>query len=361
MVRLISIAVLALSIIAVAGNSRAGGEVSDYYYPAKGAEMVVVGVPSFTSKEGNLGLNVATILGMQVFTTFRKADEEQHAFFGDALVLWSPEKMAGATHQNAEQWGSKQSCRLVLWGDVVPYAGHVVVQAQLTVLPSAASVQPEVIELFIRGQKAQFRVPTTRYNFTPLVLKQEVVDKYKDPGALRLHSKTGGRGTDLGSVGPAFKALISTPENVQVQSSSRKVGWLNLPLLASNKSEVSDFISGLVRVFRGDYGGAKKYLSAVIDNPESGITVKADAHLYLAIAAYQVSEFAAAQVHVRQARTLDPFGAGATSAVLFLALRDAVTGRDPGSVRLKEALSASRGIVPDDDPLVRLATAIAGK
>lgn len=354
MVRLARSLLLGLALAVITADGFAGGEYSDNF-PAAGANQVIVGVPSFSSKQGELGLNVATILGLQIFTTFRKADLSERTFFGDALVLWSPLTLDGSSHEDAEKWGKAKQCRLVLWGEVVPYAGHVLVQAQLSTLPGSGPVHPEVLTLRVPGQgDARFTPPTTRYNFTPLVLKQDVVDQYKNPGALVLRSHAHGRGKSLGPVGPAFKALISTPSDVQVTAQqSGKTGWINLPLLAQNQSEVSDFISGLVRVFRADYVGAQKYLLAVIENPEAGITVKTDAHLYLAVAAYRSMDVWTAQKHVASARELDPFGAGAALASLFMALHDAIDG--DGKAGVRKQLAAMRGIVAEDDPLVRLA------
>lgn len=350
-----SLAACALAAALAVGRAFAGGEVIDY--PAAGAQSVTLGVPRFAAEPVALGLNVSTILGLQIFTTFRKAIEGR-VFFGDALLLWSPEALSAdvATHELAETWGRERNCRLVLWGAVVPYASHVVVQAQLTVLPSSVEKQPETPVVNVPGAgPIRLSLPSARYTFTPLVLKKQVVDAYTRPEALVLYSEPHGRGQRRGSVGPRFKALQATAQTVQVTGSAG-AGWLNLPELAENHSEISDFISGVIRVFRADYDGARQYLHRVLRNPEAGITVKSDAYLYLAIADYQMRDSRSAAANVERARSLDPYGASAARAAVFLALPSAF--RDGNPAQLRQRVEVARALVPDTDPVMRAAEAL---
>lgn len=357
MVRLrIAFAVAAALVTAlVVSRLRAGAGVVTTYSPARGSDQVVLCTPAFSGGEGALGLNVASLQGLQIYTTLRKSDGER-TFFGEALLKWGEAPLSALDHREAQRYAEQHGCRLVLWGEVHRYGDHVVVQSQLTMNHGKPEkVQPEAPLLLVpRHGPVRLRLPATRYTFTPIVLKHETAARYQRIDALPLHSKPFGKGRELGSVGSRFVALEASERAVRVRAGNKE-GWLDLPELAENHSEASDFVAGILRVFRGDYAGAGKYLKAVLDNPSAGITVRADTYLYRAISQLQLGQPLAALLDIEQALKLDPYSAAAHRAAIFVRLTFEIAN---GKVaELRAAVAASEGIVPRDDAVLVAARA----
>jgi hypothetical protein len=89
-----------------------------------------------------------------------------------------------------------------------------------------------------------------------------------------------------GTIGGRITALESAPDMVRVRSDGG-TGWLWLPDLSKSRSEIVDFIGGLVRTFRGDWNGAESLFDEVIANPQTPNNFRTDALLYKGFAAVQ--------------------------------------------------------------------------
>jgi len=245
---------------------------------------VTLFVPAFEGPE-SLGRNVATILNLQIWQTLRKAPfpNPSNVTFGDGLILWDEKPLSSQTHDDAARVARNNEADLVLWGKASRYGDGVVVQAYLTM---PVSERERIWEVAVPGRDGASRisveVPRLRYEFRPIVLTRAIVDSYLSPGALKLYASPTSMEV-IGNVGGAFTALEQGGNVARVESNGTK-GWIRLPLLSASRSEVVDFVGGIIRVFRADWDGAARLLQNVIANPQTPTTLRLDAHLYRGVA-----------------------------------------------------------------------------
>jgi hypothetical protein len=79
--------------------------------------------------------------------------------------------------------------------------------------------------------------------------------------------------------------LEQGPNATKVELPNGVKGWIRLPNLSKERSEVVDFTGGIVRILRKDWEGASKLFQNVAENPRAPTEVRGDSYLYLAIAA----------------------------------------------------------------------------
>jgi hypothetical protein len=277
-------------------------------HQASAQDVVTLYVPAFASDNSNLGLNVATVLGLQVWQTLRKAPSPnpRRLSFGQGLIFWNPASLPEPTHVVAEKEARalNRLAQLVLWGKSYAFGNGVVVQAYLS-LPRYHDFRerrPERWTVCILTAKCDVKIeadiPERRYTFEPIVLEREIVDTYSRPDALRLYRTY--RGNDaVGMLGPEFTALEHRPDAVKVKSGGVG-GWVRLPRLTEQRTEVVDFVGGVIRIFRADWEGARDLFAKVIKNMHTPMHLRIDAHLYRAMAGAQLgldveSDLAAAE------------------------------------------------------------------
>jgi hypothetical protein len=251
-------------------------------------DLVRLLVPRFTGP-AQLGQNVATVLNLQVWQTLRRAPtpNPNGLNFGNGEVTWDDEALSVSTYTAAEQRAAITASQLVLWGEAVPYGEGVIARTFLSIPPAAGGLRryTDILTVDVgaigRHVTVSIDIPARRYEFAPVVLRREVVDTYTSPAALLLYSAPQG-GSVVGQCGEYFTALRHDSGAVLVSAAGRQ-GWVRLPELATQPSEVVDFVAGVLRVFRGDWGGAQPMFSAVIDNTHTPTSIKIDSYLYLAI------------------------------------------------------------------------------
>ena len=93
-------------------------------------------VPAFEGPQ-SLGVNVATILNLQVWQTLRKAPYPNpgKVDFGNGMVTWIDKPLAPQTHETAAGAAKNNAADLVLWGKAARYGAGVVAQSYLTIVP----------------------------------------------------------------------------------------------------------------------------------------------------------------------------------------------------------------------------------
>ena len=259
------------------------------------ADEVRVFIPAFESP-GSLGLNVATVLNLQIWQTLRRAPTPNPLglSFGDGLVIWDENPLERPSHADAEQAGALDqiSADMVLWGKAYAYGGGVVVQSHLTFSDGnlRRRARPEQWNIHVPtgdgGVELTADVPARRYTFEPIVLGSDVVARYSAPAALKIYSAKEG-GAELGTLNAQlFKARQHEGDNVLVVSNpgpAQVKGWVRLPRLSASRVEVVDFVGGLIRVMRADWNGARTLIKRVVENTHTPTALRIDSLLYLGL------------------------------------------------------------------------------
>jgi hypothetical protein len=274
--------------------------------PARGDDWVAVLTPPFLAAEP-LSRGVATTLNLQVWRTFRKAPSPNpdNLDFGNAVVQWR-DAPSPTQHQDAEALAARYGSDLVLWGSAQPYGDQIVVHARLTipekdrtipdprtswrVNPSGDTNTPLLLDL-----------PSRRYEFAPIRLTASVAAKYQDFQGLTIYDDAH---KPKGVVTNELLALRHEGKRVFVSSGGTK-GWLQLLEIDANRTEVVDFVAGVVRVMRGDYVGARDLLRKVINHPHSTNELIVDAYLYQAFARERQGQRAKTELEAAEKR--NPF------------------------------------------------------
>lgn len=336
-----------------------------------GADQVTLYIPAFQSDDANLGLAVATVMNLQVWQTLRKAPTPSpDVGFGHGVVIWDKEPLSAADFGTAEQVAAgiqDPPPQLVLWGKCYRYGEGVVAQAYLSlpVTRSPRPTDPERWLVFLPGDNGEAllesEIPTRRYAFEPIVLTRQVVETYSRPDALKLYAAQEGERV-VGQVGDELVALRHAgPSDVEVTSAG-VTGWLRLPSLASERSEVTDFTGGVVRAYRGDWMGVRSLMKKVTDNPQTPTQLRVDAHLYRALAAVKLNKDP--NPDLLAAETLNPY---ARRVVVYRAMAllsdyaDSSADAQRAILDRVERLVAERQYVflPDDPWLAQWTAALA--
>ncbi len=325
---------------------------------------VTLFVPAFDGPE-SLGRNVATILNLQVWETLRKAPypNPSGVTFGDGLVLWDDKPLSSQTPDDAVRAARDNEADLVLWGKAWRYGDGVVVQAYLTI--PAADRRP-IWEVTVPGPDGASRIgvelPRLQYEFRPIVLTPAIVDSYSSPSALKLYASPASR-VVIGRVGNAFTALEQDRSFARVESDGTR-GWIHLPSLSANRSEVVDFVGGIIRVFRADWDGAARLFQKVITNPQTPTTVRLDAHLYRGVALERAGLNVTADFE--RAYKLNPYDRAAVTYLLMdrVAKLSRMVESDPARSQLlsdaRQLVTSNRYLFPAGDPWLKRVTTILG-
>jgi hypothetical protein len=307
---------------------------------------------------GALGRNVATILQLQLWHSFRRMpwpeNPERHDF-GPAVIVWDAEPLAELDHASAEAAARRANllAQMVVWGRAYPYGGGVAVQANIT-LPAFRDLREANLEKWrveLAGEAFEVDVPRRRFEVSSIVLDAGVVAKYSLPSALEIHSARHG-GELLGSVGPDVRALQFEPDLAYVRSGD-VAGWVRLPELSRRRSELVEVAAGIVRIYRGDFEGAIASFTRVLDNPNTRTPLRIDALLYRGMArqrlgrsgrddflrAYELSPFAQTTVRYLIMADLAALARGDLSPAAAAALRD----------RLRSTIDRERYLFAPDD------------
>lgn len=255
-------------------------------------DLVTLYMPAFEGQEA-LGKNVATILNLEIWQTLRKAPtpNPKKLNFGRGLVVWDTQTLREQNFRTAEEFsregvkissGERVYPQLVLWGKARRFGDGVVIESFLTIppsfAPSAVTRDQWVITTPLRGSAMTVvaDLPRRRYEFSPIGLDNNLVQRYTAPNALTIYDlQTGGK--PIGTVGVKFEAREHRGTSVVVESKGI-VGLVHLPGLSRN--EVVDFVGGIIRIFRGDWHGANGLFQRVLRNPSTPSSLKVDALLY---------------------------------------------------------------------------------
>jgi len=328
------------------------------------ADRVTLYTPPFLGP-GALGQSVATIFNLQLWETLRAAPSPnpKGLSFGLGVIVWGrPLDRYG--HEAAEDRAKEIAllAQFVFWGKVYEYGDGAVAQTNLSIPRywDFRQQHPETWELrfhlFDGDLRFEADIPQRRYSFRPIVLAKEIVSRYSQPNALQIHQRQNG-GAVIGSVGNEFTRLRQDEDMAEVTSGGKR-GWVHLPEL-SRRSEVVDFVGGIVRVFRGDWQGAEELMNRVAGNTEAPNELRTDAYLYAGLAQYKQGKqsgdsFAAARALSPNARRCIVYSTMGELAE-FARLRDSRANRLERQIpltRAKRFLSDNRPLFPASDSWV---------
>lgn len=254
-------------------------------------QQVRVLVPKFHGDPA-LGNPVMTVVFLDLWRNLLRAAPVQGKAIG-GMMMWSDKSLPDETHEAAENAINEvfPRCDMVVWGKAAYFGGGVVVQSFLSIPHERdpSGIHPEKWRVAVRVNRkelhAHVNLPQQRYEFTPFILKRELVEEFVTFGGIKIFDSPACLNSD-GVIGSS--EVTHEERNGEVSkitlSGSAKPHWIRLPLLSDRPSYVTDFVSGIIRVFRGDYKNADSIFTALTKAPQCPSNLKADAFLYKALA-----------------------------------------------------------------------------
>jgi hypothetical protein len=294
-------------------------------------------VPMFVGP-GSLGANVSTILSLRLWTTLRPRPNPnpRNLYFGLGQIEWS-RRVLEDTPQAAIQAAVETGSDMALWGEVEEYGSGVVVTSNLVLPPSHAAVaQRREWTIEMRNLKLELGLPTVGYQFSPLLISNDVVAKYSRPDQLRV-CKDKLVHCDGTALGNPFRSIRLDGDLVLVRQPSGATGWVALPDLGEAQGEVVDFTAALVSYLRGDFEQAQTYFGRVRDSKADSL-VRNDAALLAGISQFRRGEGIGA---LEAAHSQNPFSRYGVQA-LVMANIDIASRLGTGEMRTAHAKEARR-------------------
>lgn len=254
------------------------------------ADKITLFIPAFDGPD-SIGRNVATVLNLRIWSSFRKKPwphNPKNLDFGKGEVVWDHNSLNAQSHEEAEAtaMNSKILAQMVLWGKTYPYGNGFIVQTNMSI-PKYNDYRLDNNELWklkIDDIEIISDIPRRRFEVSSIVLKSEVVERYSLPSSLKLY-KARDSNEIIGSVGNSYIGIQLEPKaDLAKVITNDTTGWVRLPELSKNPTEVSDFVGGVVKIFRSDWEGAISSMKRVLANNKLKTPLKIDALLYTGLA-----------------------------------------------------------------------------
>lgn len=257
-------------------------------------DQVTLFIPAF-SGPGALGRNVATVLNLKTWHTFRRKPwphNPDNLDFGRGLIIWDSKPLKEQSHNEAEDIAKdlRILAQLVLWGKTYPYGDGVVVQSNLSI-PSYDDFREKKLEVWsvsFKERTVEVDIPGRRLEMASIVLKRDIIEQYTLPSALKIYRNRVG-GKPIGTVGDSYIGIQFEHGLAKIISGGTE-GWVRLPKLGERPTEVVDFVAGVIRTFRGDWQGVVSSMRRVVENPSTRTPLKIDAYLYWGMALERVGK-----------------------------------------------------------------------
>lgn len=245
-------------------------------------------VPTFAGP-ASLAENVSTILALRLWTTLRKAPtpNPRKLDFGSGNVLWSVSQIDEPSNDFVEAAARGTRAQLVLWGFVEDYGPGVIAQPVLSLSDETMSTgekgdlaQWEIVQ---DGARVRLGLPSRVFEFSPLILERDFVQKYSRPDQLHIC-----RTKVKVCTGPAiskilFRATRQEGDFAFVQQAKDVEGWVYLPDISSARGEVIDFTGGMIAYLRKDFEQASTMFTRVAESA-AGAPLKFEASVMAGIA-----------------------------------------------------------------------------
>jgi len=207
-----------------------------------------------------------------------------------AWILYGEQPLESASHASAVNAASWPSVRadLAVWGQVYQFEEGAVLQLSLSLTPLLAKrhVRPEVWQVELLGSDGPLTIkkglPSEYYEFEPLVLSRDAIVQFKDPQGIALYSSRYG-GHRIGALHEVMR-FYEIHEDAMLIATGGKRGWVRMHSISNVESETIHFCKGMVRLLRGDYAGARKSFSAVLEIPLVPQRLRTHSLIYLGLA-----------------------------------------------------------------------------
>lgn len=266
-------------------------------------DQITVYFPAFDGP-GKLGLNVSTVLSLQLAQTTRRypwPNNPHNDDFGEGIIRWSavPLEHYSVSEMTKAAQNYNLLAQIVVAGKVRHFGGDFVVELDI-VLPeyrrapsTGCSISSnlkcdfrqknfEIWQISIDGGTIEVDLPKRYFSISSIVLKPKIVNQYKSASGLTIRESLDG-GAVLGKTGERLrffefnKGLPGAPTKI---ISGGVEGYVSLPELSDEVSEFADMVGGILQVFRGDWDWAIKSFTNVLNNPKTRIPLLVDALLY---------------------------------------------------------------------------------
>jgi hypothetical protein len=317
-------------------------------------------MPAF-SGEQPLGLNVATVVNLRIWRTFRRSPwpNPRKIDFGGGTVFWGADPIGEPAIPRADMAIEYGNYDMVLIGSAERYGDGVIAQTSLDVRPLDERDAPNgaLWRVAVRGRAIDLGLPRKIFEFGTMALRPEIVADFSKPSAITLcpTKTTGCVGKELGS---KFVAIQHDDDWTLVVASSRDKGWVHLKPLGREPNETVEFTGGLISYFRGDMVQAEKLFGKAAGTAAADSIVREDAKILQAAARSRQGSPASAQIdailaddpysrYALQVAVMDELHAYSRSGTLTDRLR-----------RLAASVRQSRELFESDDPWLPSAEAI---
>jgi hypothetical protein len=340
---------------------------------ALGQQITVMVAPFDSTQTGDpeIGKKTSIVLDLQIWQTLRiPATGEGKKTRG--LVIWDVSSKPPASYADADEFARTvvgDQPQIILWGRAWQYGPGNVVEAFLLIRSDVApSLESDLWKVSTQdGTAVGVGIPRRQVDFKPIVLRADVLAELKDPRGLKLYAGPQGN-TVLGMVGENFRALQQGPDTTQVILPNGTKGWVRLPNLSREHSEVVHFCGALVRLLRQDWLGAKDLFLKVVNDPNTPATVKIDSYLYLAVA----EDKSGGDPHswLRKAYKLNPYSKTVIQYICMSHLaalsrmneadRSGNKGNDQRRL-LNQVLESTQPLFPSDDAWITAVKTLLGK
>jgi hypothetical protein len=259
------------------------------------------------------------------------------------MMVFDDKPLPARTHESAQNAGVRlgTTAHLVLWGQSYEYPDGVVVQAHLSTTPYLQEGREERPELWTMDIPAAEPIaiavdlPRELYEFPPVMLSLDAAKHYQDLDGLVIYRDRAAT-QPIGRFRDIFRAYEYKPDAVLLESGGVR-GWVPLPYVWREKSEIVDFTGGFIRLLRGDWAGARQSFQAVLGRESITPEMRVDAQLFLGLIAEKTGHSGLQQF--RAAVELNEFDRAAARYLLMGLLADAARSSGPGR---QQALAALR-------------------
>ena len=139
-------------------------------------------VPTFTGPAG-LSANVSAILALRLWTTLRPRanPNPEGLYFGFGQIEWS-RRVTEDSPEAATLAARETKSDVALWGAVEEYGSHVIVTVKLVIPPKPTINAERRKWTVVEGNlKLELDLPSISYQFSPLIISNDVVAKYSAP------------------------------------------------------------------------------------------------------------------------------------------------------------------------------------
>jgi hypothetical protein len=309
---------------------------------ARAQDQVRILVPAF-SGERQLGLASANLLRLQVSQTFQVAGTPTRA-----VMIFDDNPLSRYSHDGAQTAGYGIGARthLVLWGQSYEYPDGVVVRAYLSITPHLydRARRPEIWTIEVPGGPGiRSALPRAFYEFPEVIVPIDVARHYPNVDALVIYR-------DLGFTQPIgrFRDVYVAHEYRETAvrlTSGGVTGWVPLPHLVEQRTEIVEFTGGYLRLLRGDWAGARQLFESMLRRDTITPEMRLDGHIFLGLIREKGGQ--SGLDHFREAMRLNEFDRPAATYLLMGLLAEA---RRPGT-RRRQAIEELRAQLALQTPL----------